>query len=64
MQIIAVAVRPAVGTSVQSYDFYMLDNVSPEVNVGGEIWTKATGYFLFRYNKATGQVSYDPPIGD
>jgi hypothetical protein len=64
MQIIAVAVKPLAGTRVQFYDFYLLDNVNPEVNVGGEIWTRATGYFLFRYNKLTGEASYDPPIKD
>ncbi len=64
MQIIAIAVRPLAGTGVQFYDFYMLDDVNPEVSVGREIWTKATGYFLFRYNKVTGEVSYDPPIKD
>ncbi|QAY18178.1 hypothetical protein [Thermus phage TSP4] len=61
-QIIGVAVRPKEGEGhpVRYMVFYMLDDVSVEYSVGGEAWTTATGYFLFRMDLQTGEVDYTP----
>ncbi|ABU96933.1 hypothetical protein [Thermus phage P23-45] len=61
-QIIGVAVRPVSGNQVRYFDFYMLDEVQPDVTIGGEIWTRAVGYYLFRLDVLTLEVSYQLPI--
>ncbi|API81903.1 hypothetical protein G20c_95 [Thermus phage G20c] len=61
-QIIGVAVRPVSGNQVRYFDFYMLDEVQPDVTIGGEIWTRAVGYYLFRLDVESGEVSYGLPI--
>ena len=60
-QIIGIAVRPPDGSGPPRYmDFYMLDNVEFSYVVGGESWTSATGYYLFRLDLTTGNAIYDP----
>ena len=60
-QIIGIAVRPPNGSGPPRYmDFYMLDSVEFSYAVGGESWTSATGYYLFRLDLTNGNAIYDP----
>lgn len=60
-QIIGIAVRPPDGSGPPRYmDFYMLDNVEFSYDAGGESWTSATGYYLFRFDLTTKSAIYDP----